>query len=62
MLEDGRPDDMIRVYDVVGFVVGGVDGERDGAPSGFDDRGGEGFHEGHRDAPTAAVSRSTGGN
>lgn len=47
--EDGAPDGLVSVYDLVDFVVRGpLDREQSGAPQGFDGHGGEGSYEGYR--------------
>jgi len=48
VVEEGEPEGVISVYDVVDFVVRAVDREQGGAPAGFDEHGGEGSHEGYR--------------
>lgn len=48
LAEDGVPEGMVSVYDVVDFVVREVDREQGGAPEGFDGHGGEGSYEGYR--------------
>lgn len=48
VLEDGRPEGIVSVYDIVDFAVREVDREQGGSPPGFDGHGGEGSHEGHR--------------
>jgi CBS domain-containing protein len=46
--EDGTPEGLVSVYDVVDFVTRDADREQGGAPDGFDGHGGAGSHEGHR--------------
>lgn len=48
VLEGGKPEGIVSVYDMVDFVVRAVDREQGGAPPGFDGHGGEGSHEGFR--------------